>query len=130
MRHYLRLQLWNLLPNRRRAHFFDLWAGRKNTEAFHHDLHRDLTELFGLLAAGTLTSPIDSTYSLADAGIALRRAENGGIAGKIILRRKRDPPATPHEREDPQSWMGAAPASVIPAWAIRRQESAKTAVSR
>ncbi|MDT8913484.1 zinc-binding dehydrogenase [Amycolatopsis sp. PS_44_ISF1] len=85
MRHYLRLQLWNLLPNRRRAHFFDLWAGRKNTEAFHHDLHRDLTELFGLLAAGTLTSPIDSTYSLADAGIALRRAENGGIAGKIIL---------------------------------------------
>lgn len=85
MRHYLRLQMWNLLPNRRRAHFFDLWAGKKNSEAFHRELHRDLAELFGLLADGTLTPPIDSTYALSDACAALRHAENGGITGKIIL---------------------------------------------
>lgn len=85
MRHYLRLQLWNLLPNRRSAHFFDLWAGKKHTEAFHQALHHDLAELFALLADGTLTATIDSTYPLTDAGAALRRAETGGITGKIIL---------------------------------------------
>jgi NADPH:quinone reductase-like Zn-dependent oxidoreductase len=85
MRHYLRLQLWNLLPNGRHAHFFDLWAGRKKAATFHRALRDDLTELFALLADGSLTAPIDSTYALADAGTALRRAENGGISGKIVL---------------------------------------------
>ena len=62
-----------------------LWAGKKQAETFHAALHRDLAELFALLADGTLTAPIDSTYPLADAGSALRRAETGGVAGKIIL---------------------------------------------
>jgi NADPH:quinone reductase-like Zn-dependent oxidoreductase len=85
VRHYLRLQLWNLLPNRRRAHFFDLWAGKRQAETFHAARHRDLAELFDLLADGTLTAPIDSTYRLTDAGTALQRAETGGLTGKIIL---------------------------------------------
>ena len=66
MRHYLRLQLWNLLPNRRGAHFFNLWAGQRNPKAFHRELHRDLAELFALLADGALTAPVDSTYRLAE----------------------------------------------------------------
>ena len=53
LRLYLRLQLWNVLPNRRGAHFFDLWSGRRRTETFRRALHDDLAELFGLLADGT-----------------------------------------------------------------------------
>jgi NADPH:quinone reductase-like Zn-dependent oxidoreductase len=85
MRLYLRLQLWNLLPNRRGAHFFDLWSGKRHVEAFHQALHDDLGELFSLLLDGTLTAPIDSTYPLRDAAAALRRAEEGGLAGKIVI---------------------------------------------
>lgn len=85
MRHYLRLQLWNLLPNRRGAHFFDLWAGKKHADTFHAALHHDLAELFTHLADGTLTPVVDSTYRLTDAGPALRRAETGSVNGKIIL---------------------------------------------
>lgn len=49
-------------------------------------------ELFALLAEGGLTAPIDSTYPLPNAGAALRRAENGGISGKIILTPEARPP--------------------------------------
>lgn len=85
MRLYLRLQLWNLLPNGRGAHFFDLWSGKRSPETFHQALRDDLAELFALLLDGTLTAPIDSTYPLHDAAAALRRAEDGGLAGKIVI---------------------------------------------
>lgn len=85
MRHYFRLMLWNILPNRRGAHFFDLWAGKRDATTFHDGIHRDLAELFALLGDGTLTATIDSTYPLTEAGAALRRAETGGATGKIVL---------------------------------------------
>jgi NADPH:quinone reductase-like Zn-dependent oxidoreductase len=85
MRLYLRLQLWNLLPNGRGAHFFDLWSGKRHADTFHQALRDDLGELFALLLDGTLTAPIDSTYPLRDAAAALRRAESGGRAGKIVI---------------------------------------------
>jgi NADPH:quinone reductase-like Zn-dependent oxidoreductase len=85
LRLYLRLQVWNVLPNRRGALFFDLWSGRRRADAFRGALREDLGELFGLLADGTITAPIDSTYPLTDAAAALRRAETGGIAGKIVI---------------------------------------------
>ena len=85
LRLYLRLQLWNVLPNRRGAHFFDLWSGRRRTDSFRRALREDLAELFGLLADGQLTAPVDSTYPLTEAAAALRRAETGGVAGKIVI---------------------------------------------
>jgi NADPH2:quinone reductase len=77
--------VWNVLPNRRGALFFDLWSGRRRADAFRGALREDLGELFGLLADGTITAPIDSIYPLTDAAAALRRAETGGIAGKIVI---------------------------------------------
>lgn len=85
MRLYLRLQLWNLLPNRRGAHFFDLWSGKRHLEAYRQAQHDDLAELFAMLLDGTITAPIDSTYALRDAAAALRHAEGGGIAGKVVI---------------------------------------------
>lgn len=85
LRHYGRVQLWNLLPNRRHAYFFNIWAGRRNVERFRTRLRADLTALFGLLADGSLTAPIDSQYPLSQAAAALRHAESGGLAGKVII---------------------------------------------
>jgi hypothetical protein len=101
LRLYLLLQLWNLLPNRRGAHFFDLWSGRRRADAFRRALREDLGELFGLLADGTLTAPIDSTYPLGEAAAALRRAEIGG--------------ATPSAIHDPDS-RGPRPTVRTPFW--------------
>jgi len=85
MRHYLRLQRWNLLPNGRRATFFDIWAGHRDLDTYRRQLTADLQTLFAHLAAGDINAPIDSTYPLEQAATALRRAEQGGLAGKILL---------------------------------------------
>jgi NADPH:quinone reductase-like Zn-dependent oxidoreductase len=89
MRHYLRLQLWNLQPNGRHATFFDIWAGHRHLDTYRRQLAADLETLFTHLAAGDISAPIDSVYPLDQAAAALRRAEQGGLAGKILL----EPPA-------------------------------------
>jgi NADPH:quinone reductase-like Zn-dependent oxidoreductase len=38
-----------------------------------------------LLAAGAIAPQVAARYPLADAAAALRHAESGGIAGKVIL---------------------------------------------
>jgi NADPH:quinone reductase-like Zn-dependent oxidoreductase len=85
MRLYGRLLLWNTLPNGKHAHFFNLWAGHRAIERFRAELRADLTVLFGLLADGTLVAPIDSRYPLSQSAAALRRAEAGGLSGKVII---------------------------------------------
>jgi NADPH:quinone reductase-like Zn-dependent oxidoreductase len=82
---YGRLQLWNLLPNRRRAHFFNIWAGHRRIDRFRDEVRADLSTLFALLADGSLTAPIDSRYPLSQVAAAMRHAEAGGIAGKVII---------------------------------------------
>jgi NADPH:quinone reductase-like Zn-dependent oxidoreductase len=85
MKLYGRVLAWNVLPNGKHAYFFDLWAGRRHLDTFRAKLRTDLTALFGLLADGTLAAPIDSRYPLSQAAAALRRAEGGGLAGKVII---------------------------------------------
>lgn len=86
LRLYLRLLVWNALPNRRHAYFFNIWAGRsRHAERFRAELHDDLTALFGLLADGTLSAPVDRTFPLSQAAAALRHAEAGGLSGKVII---------------------------------------------
>jgi NADPH:quinone reductase-like Zn-dependent oxidoreductase len=55
-----RLMVWNALPNRRRATFFNLWAGARKRDRYRAELRRDLGEV-------------------------LRYAEQGGIVGKVVL---------------------------------------------
>jgi NADPH2:quinone reductase len=90
-----RLALWNALPNGRRAHFFNLWAGRRLRPArFRHELRRDLAAVFALLAVGAIDALLARRFDLTDAGAALRYAEAGGIAGKVVLVPR---PVTPGE---------------------------------
>jgi NADPH:quinone reductase-like Zn-dependent oxidoreductase len=81
-----RLTAWNLLPNGRRATFFNLWAGRRlRTARYRAQLREDLGAVLELLAAGAITPQVARRFPLTDAAAALRYAEAGGIAGKVIL---------------------------------------------
>ncbi|MER6783371.1 medium chain dehydrogenase/reductase family protein [Streptomyces sp. NPDC000658] len=81
-----RLWLWNALPNRRRACFFNVWAGRAlSRNRFRARLRADLAALFAALERGDVTPRIAARYPLADAAEALRLAESGTVAGKVLL---------------------------------------------
>jgi NADPH:quinone reductase-like Zn-dependent oxidoreductase len=80
-----RLAVWNALPNGRRAHFFNLWAGRRRRDRFRAELRDDLVQLLDLARRGVLTAPIDREFPLSDAAAALRHAEAGNLAGKVVL---------------------------------------------
>jgi synaptic vesicle membrane protein VAT-1 len=81
-----RTSLWNLLPNGRRASFFNVWAGKKlHADRFRADLRADLGEVFTALGRGDIIAPIGARLPLARAAEALRLAESGTVAGKIVL---------------------------------------------
>ncbi len=81
-----RLALWNLLPNGRRATFFDLWAGSRLRPArFRAGLREDLRAVLDLLARGAITAQVAARFPLTEAAAALRLAEGGGLTGKVVL---------------------------------------------
>ncbi|MFJ8044299.1 medium chain dehydrogenase/reductase family protein [Kitasatospora sp. NPDC096147] len=81
-----RVWLWNGLPNRRRAHFYNIWAGRAlATDRFRARLRADLTEVFAAVRRGDVTARIAATLPLDRAAEALRLAESGTVTGKIVL---------------------------------------------
>jgi NADPH:quinone reductase-like Zn-dependent oxidoreductase len=81
-----RTTLWTLLPNGRSASFFNIWAGKKlNQDRFRARLRADLTEVFAALGRGDIVTTIAARLPLAQAGEAMRLAESGTVAGKIIL---------------------------------------------
>ncbi|QNE22058.1 zinc-binding dehydrogenase [Kribbella qitaiheensis] len=78
--------LYNLLPNGRRATFYDLWAGHKLRPArFRKHLEEDLGAVFELLADGTLKANVAARFPLDEAAAALALAESHTVSGKIIL---------------------------------------------
>ena len=81
-----RLTAWNLAPNGRHATFFNLWAGRKLRPArYRAELRADLTAVLRLLEDGAIAPQVARTYPLTEAAAAMRFAEAGGIAGKVVL---------------------------------------------
>ncbi|MFD9392196.1 medium chain dehydrogenase/reductase family protein [Streptomyces sp. NPDC060000] len=81
-----RLWLWNALPNRRRAYFFNVWAGRALARnRFRSRLRSDLTQLFAALQRGDVTPRIAARLPLTEVAEALRLAESGTVAGKVVL---------------------------------------------
>jgi NADPH2:quinone reductase len=83
---FARLTMWNVLPNGRRATFFNLWAGRRrNLQRYRSELREDLGQVLELLREGALTAQVAKRFALTDAAAALRYAEAGGITGKVIL---------------------------------------------
>ncbi|MEV5150138.1 medium chain dehydrogenase/reductase family protein [Streptomyces sp. NPDC052727] len=81
-----RVWLWNTLPNGRRAYFFNVWAGRAlSKNRFRARLRADLTEVFEALRRGEITAQIAAELPLTQAAEAMRLAESGTVAGKVVL---------------------------------------------
>ncbi|MDQ1027130.1 NADPH:quinone reductase-like Zn-dependent oxidoreductase [Streptomyces umbrinus] len=81
-----RIWLWNTLPNRRRAYFFNIWAGRALAKnRFRTRLRADLTQVLAALQRGDITPRIAAQLPLSRIADALRLAESGTVAGKIVL---------------------------------------------
>ena len=81
-----KLTAWNLLPNGRKATFFNLWAGKRfRADRFRAELRTDLGHVMDLLAAGAITPQIAARFPLAQAADALRFAEAGGNTGKVLI---------------------------------------------
>ncbi|MEU9625473.1 medium chain dehydrogenase/reductase family protein [Streptomyces luteogriseus] len=81
-----RVWLWNALPNRRRACFFNVWAGRALSKSrFRSRLRADLTQVFDALRRGEVTARIAAQLPLARVSEAVRLAESGTVAGKVVL---------------------------------------------
>ncbi|HEX3780780.1 MAG TPA: medium chain dehydrogenase/reductase family protein [Pseudonocardiaceae bacterium] len=81
-----RMWLWNVLPNGRNAHFFNVWAGRKLTRGrFMARQRTDLTALFDLIATGQLTAQVAATLPLSRTAEAMKLAESRTSVGKVIL---------------------------------------------
>ncbi|MER5384607.1 medium chain dehydrogenase/reductase family protein [Streptomyces sp. NPDC002688] len=81
-----RVLLWNTLPNGRRAYFFNVWAGRAlSKNRFRARLRADLTQVFTALQRGDVTAQIAAQLPLTQVAEALRLAESGTVAGKVVL---------------------------------------------
>ncbi|WP_346346739.1 medium chain dehydrogenase/reductase family protein [Streptomyces sp. SID161] len=81
-----RTWLWNTLPNGRRAHFYNIWAGRALAkDRFRTRLRSDLTEVFTAVDRGDVTARIAAQLPLSQAAEALRLAESGTVTGKVVL---------------------------------------------
>ncbi|MFD4596639.1 medium chain dehydrogenase/reductase family protein [Streptomyces sp. NPDC058464] len=81
-----RVWLWNALPNGRHAYFFNVWEGRAlGKDRFRARLNADLTQVFQALQRGEVTARIAARLPLTQAAEALRLAESGTVAGKVVL---------------------------------------------
>ncbi|MPY58599.1 medium chain dehydrogenase/reductase family protein [Streptomyces spongiae] len=82
-----RVWLWNSLPNGRRAYFFNLWAGRSLARnRFRARLNADLTQVFAAFQRGDVTARIAAQLPLSRVADAVRLAESGTVAGKVVLK--------------------------------------------
>ncbi|WP_406464163.1 medium chain dehydrogenase/reductase family protein [Streptomyces sp. NBC_01622] len=81
-----RVWTWNALPNSRHAYFFNVWAGRAlNKNRFRAQLRTDLSQVFAAVERGEVTPQIAARLPLARVSDALRLAESGTVAGKVVL---------------------------------------------
>ena len=80
-----RLLWWNMVPNKRNAHFYNLWAGKRNISRFRKQIAGDLGTVFGLAATGALRAQVAARIPLAEAARAMELAESGTVTGKVVL---------------------------------------------
>ena len=79
---YLKVMLWNILPNRRKVKFYSIGPMRKK----HPERYReDLQNLFHMLEKENIKPEIEQHAALEEAGEVHRKIENAENTGKIIF---------------------------------------------
>lgn len=79
---FIRLKLWNILPNGRSATFYSIGALRQKQPDWFSE---DLTKLFDLLVQGKIKPVIAARMPLAEVRRAHELIEGAGVQGKIVL---------------------------------------------
>lgn len=79
---FMKVALWNILPNGRSTTFYSIGALCKKCPDWFHE---DLTELFNLLAQGKIKPVIAERMGLAEAARAHELIEQAAVQGKIVL---------------------------------------------
>jgi len=80
------LMVWNVLPNGKRAGFYNFWAGKRfRLAAFRARLREDLTQVLGLVESGVLTPQVAARIPLSEAAAALALAESRTVLGKVVI---------------------------------------------
>ena len=81
-----RTLVWSVLPNGRRATFYDLWSGHRSRPArFRRHLEEDLGHVFALLAGGAISANVAARFPLAEVVAAMELAESRTLTGKVVL---------------------------------------------
>jgi NADPH:quinone reductase-like Zn-dependent oxidoreductase len=80
----VQLGWWNIMPNGRKAYFYNIWEG-KGSEAFQRQLRETFTELTTLLASGALKPQIAARFPLTQIIAAMKLAESRTAYGKVVL---------------------------------------------
>ncbi|MCF0063214.1 medium chain dehydrogenase/reductase family protein [Dyadobacter chenwenxiniae] len=80
----VQLGWWNILPNGRKAYFYNIWDG-KGSETFQIQLRETFTQLTTLLASGVLKPQIAARFPLAQITAAMKLAESRTAYGKVVL---------------------------------------------
>lgn len=78
------LAWWNILPNGRRAHFYNIWSG-KGSKSFKGQLQEDYGQVTALLASGVLKPQIAARFSLNQITAAMQMAESRTAYGKVVI---------------------------------------------
>lgn len=78
------LAWWNILPNGRRAHFYNIWSG-KGSKTFKDQLKEDYGQVTALLAKGVLKPQIAAKFSLTQITAAMQMAESKTAYGKVVI---------------------------------------------
>lgn len=79
---YIKVALWNMLPNGRKASFYSIGDLRKKNPAWFKE---DLGTLFALLKAGKIKPSIEQRMKLEDAAQAHELIEQAAVKGRIVL---------------------------------------------
>lgn len=79
---FMRVKLWDVLPNGRSATFYSIGGMRKNNREWFRE---DLGALFKLLAEGKIKPSIERRMKLTDAVEAHQLIEQAAVKGRIVL---------------------------------------------
>jgi NADPH:quinone reductase-like Zn-dependent oxidoreductase len=80
----VQLGWWNMLPNGRKAYFYNIWT-RKGSETFQGQLRETFAQLTTLLAKGVLRPQIAARFPLDQITAAMKLAESRTAYGKVVL---------------------------------------------
>ena len=80
---FVKLKLWDWLPNGVSTAFYSIGAMRRRHPAWFRE---DLGELFALLASGRFKPAVAEVVPLAEVRRAHERVEAGEVAGKLVMR--------------------------------------------